>query len=492
MSIVSVPFLFLFLPLGVGIYYLIPAKKSLTARNVFLILISLFFYAWGEPVRVLLLCALMLAAYILGVLVDGKKGTKKGKLIVFITVMINVGVLFVYKYLDFTLSNIGILIGQELPTLGFTLPLGLSFFCFQAISYVVDIYRGKVKAPRNFLSAVLFLSLFFKVTQGPITQYNQLETEIASRKSTWDLFSRGIWKFVLGLAKKVIIASNVSFITTRVFAADPATLPVASAWLGCFAYMIQVFFDFAGYSDMAIGLGMMFGFEIPENFNYPYIATSVTEYWQRWHITLGGWFRDYMFYPLTLGPAIRMRKFFAKKKVNKETAKFIQNVFVVGTIWFTTGIWHGAKWNYMVWGLINGVFVIWELYKKPLKNAKLDSFLGWLYSMAVVLLTKAIVCTPDMKTAVSFFGAMFGAYGNVFSDGMTAMFIKEYWMFLAIGVLASFPIYTKLKERFVRPEMKKTQAFLRVAEAAALLAVFIVSLGYVFRSGYTAFIYQKF
>ncbi len=494
MNITSVPFLFLFLPICLLFYYLIPNKKSLVLQNVFLLLVSLFFYAWGEPIGIFYLCILIVVNWLLGCFVDGKKGTKLGKWIVFIAVLINVGSLFVFKYLDFTLENIGFILGQELPLLGFTLPLGLSFFCFQAISYVVDIYRGKVKSTKNLLNASLYLSIFFKMTQRPIVQYNQFESQLISRKTTWTGFCDGFWRFAIGLAKKMLIASNIGYVVTDIFATDIASLPVISAWLGCFAYMIQIFFDFAGYSDMAIGLGKMFGFEIPENFNYPYISTSVTGYWQRWHITLGAWFRDYMFYPLTLGPAIRMRKFLAKKKVNKNVAKFIQNLFVTGCIWLATGIWHGATWNYVVWGLINGAFIIWELYKKPLKNKKFDSALGWLYTIAVAFFTKAIVCTPDMGSAFSYFGAMFGLNGNSFVSDTTLFYFREYWIFIVIGTLACFPIYTKIKEKLVNNSnnSKKVKTILYGIETVALLIVFIISIAYSFKNGYTAFIYQKF
>lgn len=492
MSIVSVPFLFLFFPLSLIIYYLIPQKKSTLPRNIFLLLISIFFYAWAEPVKILLLCALILITWLLGNAVCGRKGTKTGKWIVFAAVAVNVGVLFVYKYLDFTLENVGILIGRELPSLGFSLPLGLSFFAFQSISYVVDIYRGKTKPAGNLLNAALYLCIFFKMTQGPITQYNQFEPQLYSRSCSWGNFCEGLFRFVIGLGKKIIISSNVSFIASTVFAADPSTLDVTSSWLACFAYMIQIFFDFSGYSDMALGLAKMFGFDIPENFNYPYMASSVTEYWQRWHMTLGTWFRDYMFYPLTLGPAIRMRKFLAKKKVSKDRAKLIQNIFVIGCIWFTTGIWHGAKWNYIVWGFINGAFVLWELYKKPLKNEKLNYFTGWLYTILVIVFTKALVCTKDMHTAITYYGAMFGLNSNPFTSAAFSMYIKECWVYLLIGVLFSFPIYGKLKEKLLRTENKAVCTAVSVIEVIFLLFVFVISVAFVFRNGFASFIYQKF
>lgn len=491
MSIISVPFLFLFFPLSVLLYYLIPCKKSMTLRNIFLILVSLVFYAWGEPICVFLICALVVINWLLGKLVVGKKGTKLGKWLIFIDVLVNAGALFVFKYLDFTLSNIGIVIGREFPSLGLALPLGLSFFCFHAISYVVDIYRGKVESGSLF-DAALYLLIFFKVTQGPITQYNEFASQISSRKTTWSGFSDGVWRFALGTIKKALIATSVSYVVNGVFASDYTKMSVASAWLGCFAYFIQIYFDFSGYSDMAIGMGKMFGFELPENFDYPYMSSSITEYWRRWHISLGSWFRDYMFYPLTLGPAVKIRKKLAKTKISRNGAKLIQNIFVTGTIWFATGLWHGASWNYIIWGLINGTVIIWEMMRKPFKNEKLGNALGWVYTIAIAFFTKALVHTSDISSAISYYGAMFGLHGNPLTDWSSAFYIKEYWMFLLIGLLASFPIYSTLKKRFVKPEAGKLQAVLSVVEVVLLFALFVIAVAYLVKNGVTAFIYQKF
>lgn len=464
----------------------------MTVRNVFLLLVSIFFYAWGEPICLLLICALIVINWLLGIFVAGKKGTKLGKWIVFIDVLVNAGSLFVFKYLDFTLGNIGAVIGREMPSLNLALPLGLSFFCFHAISYVVDIYRGKVKSTKNLLNAALYLLVFFKMTQGPITEYNQFEEQINSRKTTWGGFSDGVWRFALGVIKKAIIATGTSYVVSDVFASDYSTMSVASAWLGCFAYFIQIFFDFAGYSDMAIGMGKMFGFELPENFDYPYIAVSVTEYWRRWHISLGNWFRDYMFYPLTLGPAVKLRKRLSKTKISRDGAKLIQNIFVTATIWFATGLWHGASWNFILWGLINGAFIIWEMNRKPFKNEKFGNIFGWAYTFAVAFLTKALVRTSDMPSAISYYGAMFGLNGNPLSDSTALFLLKEYWFFLLVGLIACFPIYTKLKERFVKPDSVKLKTVVSVFEVAALFIVFAIAIAYLFRNGSAVFVYQKF
>ncbi len=493
MNITSVEFLFLFFPLGLLVYYLIPAKKTLRWRNLFLVVFSLFFYAWGDILPLALMLGLVVVTWLLGRAVEGKKGAKKGKNIVRLSVLVSVGVLFIFKYLDFTLSNIGALIRHPLPSLALPLPLGLSFFCFQSISYVVDIYRGKAKPQKNILDAALYLMIFFKITSGPIMQYNQFEKQITERTASFDGVCEGMWRFALGLGKKAILAAGAGHLVTAAFSMDTAQLPVALAWLGSAGYMLQVFFDFAGYSDMAIGLGRMFGFEIPENFLYPYTATSVTTYWQKWHITLGAWFRDYMFYPLTLGPAIRMRKKLIKRGMNKDKTKILLNIFVVGAIWMTTGIWHGAKWNYLVWGLINGIFIVWETYRKPLKNKKLDTVLGWLYTMGVCFFTKGLVYLPTLTAAGSFYKVMFG-FGktNPFWSDYVGFLLREYKFFLIIGVLCCFPLYTTIKKKLVTPERAKLAAAVRVAEAVLLLAVFVLSAAFVVKNGHTAFIYQRF
>ena len=491
MGIADPIFLYLFLPLCVGLYYLMPAKKSLTARNTLLLAASLLFYAWGSPATLIILLALIFATWIIGLAVTGRKKTRAGKLLVLAGVVVNVGALFVYKYLDFTLSNIGILFNREFTSLELELPLGLSFFCFQAISYVVDIYRGNNTARKNSLETALYLSLFFKITSGPIMQYNAFEWQLQGRRSSSGLLFDGLWRFAAGLGKKIIIATNIAYVTDRTFKLPEADLTITMAWLGSLAYMLQIYYDFSGYSDMAIGLGKMFGFEMPENFDYPYIATSVTNYWQRWHITLGNFFRDYMFYPLTLGPAVKLRKKVLKKH-SKKTAKFVQNVFVTLLIWVTTGLWHGASWNYLIWGLVNFVFILWELYRKPLKNKHLDTAFGRGYTLMVSFFTKPLVRSGTLTRAAAYYGTMFGLNGAIFAVEKDIFYLKEYSFFLIIAVIGCFPWYKAVKERVSMSDNKKIITFMEAAEAVCLFAVLVLSPAYIQKNGTTAFIYQRF
>lgn len=493
MNISSSAFLFLFLPVCAVLYYLIPAKKSLTGRNVLLLLASLFFYAWDSVARFPILLALIFVTWLLGLWVEGKKGTKLGKFIVFLNVLINVSALFLYKYLDLALATVGSLTGRTFASPGWIIPLGLSFLCFQSTSYVVDIYRKKATAQKNPLYAALYLSIFFKIASGPIVQYNQFENQLRERHTTWSQFCEGVWRFAIGLGKKAFLAVNLSYIGNEIFAVEPAShLPVMLAWLGCFAYTLQIYFDFSGYSDMALGLGKMFGFELPENFLYPYTATSVTTYWQKWHITLGAWFRDYMFYPLTLGPIIRMKKRLTKKGVSKGLIKFLQNALVIFPIWLTTGIWHGAKWNYAVWGLLNGAIMLAEIYRKPWKRKRLQTALGWVYTIVFVVVTKAIVCTPDMAAAVQYLGSMLGLYGNALCSYRVLFLLQEYGFFLVLGTVLCFPWYKALKQRYLKPEHTKAAAVVHAVETVAVVAVLILALAYVQRNGAVSFIYQKF
>ncbi len=489
MSLTSTAFLYLFLPLCAAVYYVIPCRKTQTPRNLFLLGASFVFYAWGQAMALVLILGLTAAVWLLGLLVSGRKKTRLGKALVFFTVLINVGALFVYKYLDFTLDNVGKLVGRQFEPTGLALPMGLSFFCFQAISYVVDIYRGKAAARKNPLETALYLAVFFKVTSGPIMQYNQFEKQIRERETSLAKFTQGVWRFAIGLGKKTIIASNVGYLVSEAFGGE-ATMSAALAWLGSLGYMLQIYYDFSGYSDMALGLALIFGFDIPENFDYPYTATSITNYWQKWHITLGGWFRDYMFYPLTLGPAIKLRKRILKKH-SKKTAKFAQNFFVTSVIWITTGIWHGATWNYLVWGLVNFVFILWELYRKPFKNKKLDSVFGHTYTLLVCLLTKPLVHTPDLGAAAGHYLAMLGV--NVpAATGYDGFLLREYALILIIAAVGCFPWYRKLKEKLGQAEKTRLLSALRVAEAVGVAAVFVLSVVFMQQNGSTAFIYQRF
>lgn len=492
MNITSSIFLFMFFPIAIAIYYVIPAKKTLLWRNIYLLIISLMFYAYGEPIRILLIVAMTLATWALGFMAHGNRNTKKGKWAVALAVIMNVGALFVYKYLESLLAGFGYIFKYELPSLNLALPLGLSFFCFSSISYVVDVYRGKIKSHKNLLNTSLYLSIFFKITQGPTCQFNQFEKFLYERKTTSDQFVDGMWRFIFGLGKKVLLAGGLSYVVSYSFNSNYADLPVTTAWLGSFAYMLQLYFDFSGYSDMAIGMAKMLGFEMPENFNYPYAATSVTDYWNRWHITLGDWFRDYIYYPVTLGPAIKIRKKMATKKYSKAAGKFVVNLFTLSIIWFCSSVWHGKSVNYLIWGLINGGVSLLELYKKPMKNKKLDRALGWLYTFFIALMVKTLTYVDTLGEAVNYYGAMFGAHGNPFSDTYFVFLLKEYAVYLIVGTIAAFPLFKWINQKIQNSNKQYLKVGARVVSAVFAVAILVLSISFMQRSGVTSFMYQQF
>lgn len=492
MTITTTRFLLFFLPLTILAYYLIPTKKNLLLRNIFLLFISIIFYAYGSWFRLGLIIVLILSTWLLGQMANGKRNTKTGKWAVAIVVILNVGTLFVYKYLESILVKLGYIFHYELPSLNLALPLGLSFMCFSSISFVVDVYREKVKNPKNLLNTALYLSIFFKITQGPIAQYNQFEKQLYERKTSTDQFIEGLWRFIYGLGKKIILAGGLSYIVTYAFGSNFETLPVTIAWLGSFAYMLQLYYDFAGYSDMAIGMAKMLGFEIPENFNYPYAATSVTEYWQRWHKTLGDWLRDYVYYPLTLGPAIKIRKKMAEKKYSKALAKFVVNFFTISIIWFCSSVWHGKSINYLVWGIINGGISLLEIYKKPLKNKKLDKTLGWMYTFFVALMVKTLTNVNSISSALKYYGAMFGIHGNAFTNSTFLFLLKEYSIVLIIGTIFCFPVLKIINSKIEQSNNNYLKLGIKILSAACAIAILIISLAFVKRGGVTSFIYQQF
>lgn len=491
MNISSSIFLFLFLPISIIIYYLIPAKKTMLFRNIFLLIISILFYAYGEPIRIILIMVMTLITWLLGFMANGKRNTKQGKWAVAIVVIMNISALFFYKYMSSIMEGLGYIIRSELPSLNFPLPLGLSYFCFSSISYIVDVYRGKVKQDKTFLNTALYLSVFFKITQGPNCQYNQFEKSLHERKTTFSQFVDGVWRVIFGLGKKVILAGGLAFIVTYAFGADFKTLPVTIAWLGALAYMFQLYFDFSGYSDMAIGLGKMFGFELPENFNYPYAATSVTDYWQRWHKTLGEWFRDYLYYPLTLGPAIKIRKKLSQKH-SKGFCKFIINLFTISIIWLASSLWHGKSLNYLLWGLINGGVSLLELYKKPMKNKKLDKAIGWTYTFFIALMVKTLTRVDTLGEAFTYYGAMFGLHGNAFSSGYFLFLLKDSFIILLISAIAAFPLMKIINNKILQSNNKPLIITTKIIVAIIAVLILIVSISFIQRTGYTSFLYQQF
>lgn len=463
----SATFLFLFLPAVLILYYN-PVFKSLTFRNAVLIFSSIFFYAWGEPFFVLLMLASIMLNWLfgLGVAKYKKNNVSKAKLCVAISVVVNLGMMFVFKYLTFTLENINALFGTDVNTLNIALPIGISFFTFQAMSYVIDVYRGNGMVQKNPFNVALYISFFPQLIAGPIVRYQTIAEQINFRKENFDDFSDGVYRFMLGFVKKVLIANNVAAVADEVFGTDGVS--VSTAWIGAIAYTLQIFFDFSGYSEMAIGIGKMFGFHFLENFDYPYISKSVSEFWRRWHISLGTWFRDYVYFPL------------GGSRVKKKS-RLVFNLFVV---WLLTGVWHGANWTFVVWGLMYFVILTLEkLFNFPQKLR----FFSHIYTMLFVIIGWVIFRADSLTQAIDYLQTMFFISGADVFDDKALFFLDNYKFYLIAGILASFPIMPKIKEKFrINPTVYG------YVSAICLFIMFVISLTFTIKGSYNPFIYFNF
>ncbi len=421
----SVVFLFLFLPVTLAGYYLINEKY----RNVFLLLMSILFYAVGEPSFVLIMLLSIIANYGIGLLMwktlDAQKAVRR--LILVFGVAVNFIILFYYKYYDFTVSNINGLFGSNIALRNIALPIGISFFTFQGMSYALDVYMEKTSVQKNPLNVALYIALFPQLVAGPIVRYSDINEQIDCRKETLSLFTSGIYRFTFGLAKKVILSNTFAVLADTAFNMERASLGVGMAWLGAIGYSLQIYFDFSGYSDMAIGLGRMFGFSFNENFKHPYIATGVTDFWKRWHISLSTWFRDYIYIPLG-----------GNRKGN-----VYLNIFIV---FLVTGIWHGASWNFVIWGLWHGLFRLLELFLQR-RNIKLGVpiLIKWLYTMLVVIVGWVLFRAPTISSAVSYLKCMFGMGGVNANVESTLFYLLENLIILIIGCTCALPVVKWIK-----------------------------------------------
>ena len=463
-------FIYLFLPAVVFVYYVL-LRKSRMLQNIFLVFASLFFYAWGEPKFVLIMILSIFVNYIFGILVDKFRDSTKSKVIIALTVVFNLGILFVFKYLNFSVSIIEKIANVNLHISEIALPIGISFFTFQAMSYVIDVYRSKGEVQKNILNVALYISFFPQLIAGPIVRYETIANEIKNRKETLENFLDGFVRFVIGLAKKVLLANNFAVVADRIFDYSEAGNDISSptAWLGAICYTLQIFYDFSGYSDMAIGLGKMFGFHFLENFNYPYISTSITEFWRRWHISLGTWFRDYVYIPL------------GGSRVKK--SRLVFNLFIV---WFLTGVWHGANWTFIVWGLMYFVLLTIEkltgFYKTDSKAKKV---VLWLYSMLFVVLGWVVFRSTSLPNAFNYITKMF----NVSAIGIDSYFVdnlKEIILFIGFGILFSVPIIPKLKNKL------KDNILIDIIYVVLFISLFILSIASVASNAYNPFIYFNF
>ncbi|OOM77168.1 peptidoglycan O-acetyltransferase [Clostridium puniceum] len=469
----SVIFLFYFLPIVLILYYGTCFSKKI--QNAVLLISSLFFYAWGETKFIILMIGSIFINYLFGLIIDKYRENKeKAKIIIISMCITNLSILFVFKYLGFVIRNINEMQSYQFIIPKLSLPIGISFFTFKAISYVIDVYRNNCVVQNNPFYVGLYIAFFPQVLSGPISRYNIIGEQIKNRKETWQKFSVGCCRFIIGLAKKVLIAGSMAVISDRIFQMNSnIAIPISLAWLGSIAYTFQIFFDFAGYSDMAIGLGLMFGFKIDENFNYPYISKSIGEFWRRWHISLSSWFKDYVYFPLG-----------GSRVANKD--KVIRNLLVV---WLLTGIWHGAEWTFIIWGLLNFVFIALEKVFS-FDELKINNSIRHIYALFIINLGWVLFRSKDLIEAGNYIACMFGAKNNGFWSDYTFMFIKENLIFFIAAILFSTPIAKKAnKYIFDRAVGYK---IIEGIYPLVIISLFFVCISYIIKGSYNPFIYFNF
>ena len=459
-------FLLFYLPAVLAVYYLAPNKL----KNLVLFVFSLLFYAWGEPVYVGLMIFSTVLDYTCGLTAERFRGTRKAKIALLVSVVVNLSLLGVFKYADFLIATVNSVFGCALPLLGLPLPIGISFYTFQTMSYTIDVYRGDTKAQRNIISFGAYVSLFPQLIAGPIVRYQTIAEQMDRRTHSSDQFSLGVRRFVCGLAKKVLLANNIGLLWNTISQTDAANLTVLSAWLGLIAFSFQIYFDFSGYSDMAIGLGNMFGFSFCENFNYPYISASVTEFWRRWHISMGTWFRDYVYIPLggnRCGLAVQLRN--------------------IAVVWLLTGFWHGASWNYVLWGVYFGALLIAEKFflLEKLKKAPL---VGHVYTVFCILISWVLFSFEDMAKGAAYFKAMFG-FGAGLCNSTALYELASYLPLLGICAVAATPLAARLYRKL---NEKCASAVMTLADASGIACGMLLSTAYLISGSYNPFLYFRF
>lgn len=467
MVFASLLFIFLFLPLNLILYY---SSGNKNYRNWLLVLFSLFFYSWGEPVWIIVMIFSASVDYLNALLIEQNRGTHWAKAGLVSSIVINLGLLILFKYSSFLYENINSIFGLSLDVPTFTLPIGISFYTFQTISYVIDVYRGEVKAQRSYMKFTLFVSLYHQLVAGPIVRYVHIADEIENRKVDVYDISEGITRFCFGLFKKVFFANVAGELVAQYLDSDMQTLSVSGGWFGLFMFSLQIYFDFSGYSDMAIGLGRMFGFHYHENFNYPYIARSATDFWRRWHISLGTFFRDYIYIPM------------GGNRKNQ-----MINLFVV---WFLTGLWHGASWNFILWGLYFGFLVAIEKLFLFKILEKLPKFIGHLYLLFAALVGWALFYFTDMTKLKQFSALVFGFTNNPVWDFELELVIKNHLFWLILALICCVPIFPTviafLKKRFINDNVIHS---ILIAFSVAFL---IICTAMLVGKSYNPFLYFRF
>lgn len=466
----SITFLFLFLPITLGIYYLVPYQL----KNMILLIASLIFYAWGEPVYIILMVLSIGLNYFCGLDIGEKQNSPRAaKQSLIFAIVMNLLILGFFKYYGLLMETLNTALSVEIPYRVLPLPIGISFYTFQALSYLIDVYRKEVSPQRKITHFALYISMFPQLIAGPIVRYIDIEAQLKNRTFNMVKFGRGVMFFIRGLAKKVVLANSIGAVYEQVAEMQIGTVSVATAWLGCLAYAFQIYFDFGGYSDMAVGLGKMFGFEFRKNFHYPYVSKSITEFWRRWHISLGTWFREYVYIPLGGNQCSKGRH--------------ICNLLIV---WMLTGLWHGAEWNFFFWGLYYGILLIAEKYVWGTLFSRIPRIFQHIYTFLLVLIGWVFFFSTDLGYAFDYIGVMFGVGASALFDQRAAFLIFTHWLLFVLCILASSPrgwnVFCAVTEVYKKSRVR------RVASCILYVGIFLICVAFLVTETFNPFLYFRF
>jgi len=463
----SISFLYYFLPTVLGLYFIVPKKY----KNLVLLIFSLFFYFYGEPIYGVLMIVSITSGYLHGLWIDKLRESRYAKVPMISSVVVGIGLLVYFKYFDFIIDNLNSFFSVNISSLNLVLPIGISFYTFQILSYTIDVYQGEAKVQKNILNLATYVALFPQLIAGPIVRYTTVEAELKERTHSLEKVAHGIWRFVIGLSKKILLANTFGELV-KIFT-NTSNKTVLFYWMSAFAFTFQIYFDFSGYSDMAIGLGKIFGFNFLENFNYPYISKSITEFWRRWHISLGTWFRDYVYIPM------------GGNRVS--TLKWIRNIIVV---WFLTGFWHGAEWNFIIWGLYFAMFLVLEKYF--LKNIlnRLPHVLGHIYVIFFIIISFVIFNANGMGEVKDNLMGMFGLLDVRLINPETIYYLKSYGIVFVIGIIASTPLAVNIIDKMITKEIFKI--LIDILQPIILVVLLLVITGYLIDGSFNPFLYFRF
>ncbi len=463
MVFASITFLYYFLPIFLILYFIVPKKY----KNIVLLIFSFIFYFYGEPKYILLMLLEVLFAYFMTLSLE----KNKSKSLLTVIISFHLILLCIFKYFNFIIDNINTIFSSNITLLNIVLPIGISFYTFQIISYEVDVYKGKIKASKNLLEFMTYVFLFPQLIAGPIVRYESVNKELKSRKVTFDDFSSGVNRFIIGLFKKVVIANNIGELCNTLVGSDEVS--VLLYWILGISYMLQIYFDFSGYSDIAIGIGKMIGFKFPENFNYPYIADSVTNFWRRWHMTLSSWFRDYVYIPL------------GGNRVS--TLKHIRNIFIV---WILTGLWHGASWNFIIWGLYFGIILIIEKYFLNKVLEKLPKVIRIIYTLFIVMISFIIFSSDNLSSAFTVIKGLFSFNSLSLYNSFILYYIRSYLVILIIGIILSTSL---IKNVIFKLRNKKfLNNIINIIEVIVIFIILLIVTSMLIDSSYNPFLYFRF